>query len=83
MDLHGNGAARREKGKAVTKSLAGRKEKQRREGDTEKTRAKEARNRVGLNDRLGCGREEVDAREWGGGQKVGSSEESGILDQEV
>ena len=68
----------------MTKSLAGRKEKQRRVGDTEKTRAKEASNRVGRNDRLGYGREEVDAREWGGGQKVGSSQEkSGVLDQEV
>ena len=68
----------------MTKSLAGRKEKQRRVGDTEKTRAKEASNRVGRNDRLGYGREGVDAQEWGGGQKVGSSQEkSGILDQEV
>ena len=68
----------------MTKSLAGRKEKQRRVGDTEKTSAKEASNRVGRNDRLGYGWEEVDAREWGGGQKVGSSQEkSGIWDQEV
>ena len=68
----------------MTKSLAGRKEKPCREGDTEKPRAKEASNRVGQNDRLGYGREEVDAREWGGGQKVGSSQEkSGILDREV
>ena len=53
-------------------------------GDTEKTSAKEASNRVGQNDRLGYGREEVDAREWRGGHKVGSSQEkSGILDREV
>ena len=69
LDLHGNRAARRKKGKSVTKSLAGRKEKQRRVGDTEKTSVKEASNRVGRNDRLGYGWEEVDAREWGGGQK--------------
>ena len=68
----------------MTESLAGRKENQRRVGDTEKTSAKEASNRVGQNDRLGYGREEVDAREWGGGHKVGSSQEkSGILDREV
>ena len=68
----------------MTKSLAGRKEKPCRVGDTEKTRAKEASNRVGRNDRLGYGREGVDVQEWGGGQKVGSSQEkSGSLDQEV
>ena len=54
----------------MTKSLAGRKEKQRRVGDTEKASEKEASNRVGRNDRLGYGWEEVEAREWGGGQKV-------------
>ena len=38
----------------------------------------------GRNDRLGCGREEMDAREWRGGQKVGSNQDqSGFLDQEV
>ena len=84
MDLHGNRAARREKGESVTKSLAGRKEKPCRVGHTEKTRAKEASNRVGRNDRLGYGREGVDVQEWGGGQKVGRSQEkSGSLDQEV
>ena len=68
----------------MTKSLAGRKEKKRRVGDTQKTSEKEASNRVGRNDRLGYGWEEVEAREWGGGQLVGSSQEkSGILDQEV
>ena len=35
----------------------------------------EASNRVGRNDRLGCGREEMDAREWRGGQKVGGNQE--------
>ena len=45
---------------------------------------KEASNRVGRNDRLGYGRDGVDVQEWGGGQKVGSSQEkSGSLDQEV
>ena len=84
MDLHGNRAARREKGKSVTKSLAGRKEKPCRVGDTEKPRAKETSNRVGQNARLGYGRDGVDVQEWGGGQKVGSSQEkSGSLDQEV
>ena len=47
----------------------GRKEKQRRVGDAEKTSEKEASNRVGRNDRLGYGWKEVEAREWGGGQK--------------
>ena len=37
----------------MTKSLAGRKEKQRRVGDTEKISEKKASNRVGRNDRLG------------------------------
>ena len=36
------------------------------------TSEKEASNRVGRNDRLGYGWEEVEAREWGGGQLVGS-----------
>ena len=41
-------------------------------------------NRVGRNARPGYGRDGVDGQEWGGGQKVGSSQEkSGSLDQEV
>ena len=86
----------------MTESLAGRKERPRRVGETEKEGRKEERreekgedegdgkskgeasNRVGRNDRLGCGREEMDAREWRGGQKVGSNQDqSGFLDQEV
>ena len=59
----------------MTKSLAGRKEKPRRVGDTQITSEKEASNRVGRNDRLGYGWEEVEAREWGGGQLVGSGKE--------
>ena len=68
----------------MTKSLAGRKEKPCRAGDTEKPRAKKTSNQVGRNARLGYGRDGVDVQEWGGGQKVGSSQEkSGSLDQEV
>ena len=68
----------------MTKSLAGRKEKPCRVGDTERPRAKETSNRVGRNARLGYGRDGVDVQEWGGGQKAGSSQEkSGSLDQEV
>ena len=88
--------------KSVTESLAGRKERPRRVGETEEEGRKEERReekgedegdgrskgeaskRVGRNDRLGCGREEMDAREWRGGQKVGSNQDqSGFLDQEV
>ena len=50
----------------MTKSLAGRKEKRRRVGDTQKKSETEASNRVGRNDRLGYGWGEVEAREWGG-----------------
>ena len=61
------------KGKSVTKSLAGRKEKPCRVGDTEKPRAKETSNRVGRNARLGYGRNGGEGQEWGGGQQEGSS----------
>ena len=63
---------RAERGKVSDEVLAGRKEKRRRVGDTQKTSETEASNRVGRNDRLGYGWGEVEAREWGGGQQVGS-----------
>ena len=85
-----DGVTSREEGKTKKggRNRERRKEEERREekGEDEgdgKSKG-EASNRVGRNDRLGCGREEMDAREWRGGQKVGSNQDqSGFLDQEV
>ena len=66
LDLHGNRAARREKGKSVTESLAGRKEKQRRVGDTEKEGRREARRKEEGEDE-GDGKSKVKpVTEWAG-----------------
>ena len=84
-----DGVTRREEGKTKKggRNRERRKEERREEKGEDEGDGKskgEASNRVGRNDRLGCGREEMDAREWRGGQKVGSNQDqSGFLDQEV
>ena len=57
---------RAERGKVSDEVTSREEGEKRRVGDTQKTSEKEASNRVGRNDRLGYGWEEVEAREWGG-----------------